>query len=361
MINATREYLVFIETGGPLSANIIAALRLASRWMLQAYGLEAIDLGRVNTKTHKEAIFPALVDRFILRKKNAPFTEEYVLSAFEFVNAEVAEIPQGLYSRLTIAQTYGKWAYRKSHFSSLRRGFSAFLVALHIQRSVVLPCTFKWPMGFTLGAKGQITGRREICSLDDLPELLRFLCSLNFRAKTQKESVFNTYNHVQQKRISEHSLHLVLAAGWLVPEDANYDELVELYRLNETTRFAKTPHLACLMLADLIASKYKLSSPIDGEGWQKHLSRSRALSAFTPKIALLNRAEKNSSILEQAVTVPASQMVPELIGQMTRLPGLKVDVAALTKTWLALESQYLKKVKRESNKGRLTAIGHLNA
>lgn len=361
MINSSRDTLLFLHRGDELHESVVAALRLASKWTLRAYGLENLNLAKVNTKSYKEVIFPALIDEYILRNKNFVFKEDYIQDAFDFINAVLETDLRPLFSRLTVVETEGKRAYRKSYLSPLCRSFSAFLVALHIRRAIVLPYSFRWPIGLELGVKGRTIGRREICLADDLPELFRFLRSLDYQSKTQSDEVFSTYNLAQRKRISEYGLHLVIATGWLTPEDANYDDLLALYEENERTRFANTAHLACFMLADLLEAKYKTRSPINAAGWQKCLSQSRALPQNLLNEASIQKTEGLASILQQAINIVPSQMAPAVLAQLTRLPGLDVDVAEITKSWLTIEQIYLKKVKRESNKIRMTAIGLLNA
>lgn len=358
MINATKDVLVFIQTGDQLNTSIIAALRLASKWMLQSYGLENLDLKRVNAKSYKEAIVPALVDEFILRNMDTVFTEEYVLAAFELVNTEITDISPALYSKLTVAETNGTRTYKKSYLPSLRRGFSAFLLALHIRRAVVLPYPFSWPQGLILGKRGRIRERREICPLEELPELFGLLRSLHLRAEQQLEPVFSLYTPAQRKRISEYALHLVVATGWLTPEEANYDDLVVLYRTNEKNRFANTNNLACQMLADLFEKKYQSRSAINGAGWQNYLSVTKAESRIfeLAETSRLNAA----AALERALEVSPAAISPDRLERMDRLPGLDMDLSAISTAWLQAEQAYLKKVKREDNKGRITAIGYLN-
>lgn len=361
MINATKDKLVFIQTGAQLNVSIITGLKLASAWILRAYGLEELDLERVNTKSYHQAIVPALVDEFILRNKDTVFSEEYVLAAFELVSTELTEISPELYSRLTIAQTFGKRAYRKTYFESLRRGFSAFLIALHTRRAIVLPHGFTWPLGLNYGKKGKILSRREICPLDELPELLRFVRSLDDKTDTLTESVFIPSNRSERKRLSYYALHLITATGWLTPDEANYDDLFVLYEVNEKNRFVHG-HLSCFMLADILERKYRSRSPITAAGWQAHLTKARVLLR-NPDFgeSLHTNIGANSAILEQAVNIGAIKMAPENLAMLIRLPGLDSDVAAMTQTWLTLENTYLRKIGREDDKGRLTAIGHLNA
>mgnify|MGYP000869495424 CR=1 FL=1 len=78
MINTTKADLVFIQSGEELHASIVAALRDASRWMLEAYELQSLDLSTVTTKNHLEAALPAHIERFILRDGSGCFDEQYV-------------------------------------------------------------------------------------------------------------------------------------------------------------------------------------------------------------------------------------------------------------------------------------------
>lgn len=360
MINASSDKLVFIQTGAQLNESIVAALELASKWILRAYGWEELDLERVNTWSYKDAIFPALVTGFILQKKDMVFAEDYVLAAFELVSNGKNDISPALYSKLTIYEIDGKQGYRRTFVSPLRRGFSAFLIALHIQRAIVLPYKFVWPWGFDKEEGSRKLVRREMCHSDDLPELFRFLRSLNYQEEKQKEPVFDLYTYIQKKRISEQVLHLVIAAGWLNPEDANYDDLVTLYRLNEKLHFACHEYLACLVLADLLEKKYQSRSPITASGWQTRISQSEVARAKDFKNPQIAKESSDAAIVEQAVNMPPLLMGPGSLEKMTHLPGLDVDLAAITKVWLVIENSYFKKVKREDHKGQRGAIGHLN-
>jgi len=169
MINTTQGQVVFIEHGEQLSASIVAALRLASKWVLKAYGLEATDLGRVNTKTNHEAAFPVYVSESILRKGDEAFTDDYVRDALEFVSNVKGGCHQDLYLRLTMADPYGRRGYRRSFYAPLRLGFSAFMVALHMRRAIVLPFSFRWPAGLVKDEERHVIGRREICPRAELP------------------------------------------------------------------------------------------------------------------------------------------------------------------------------------------------
>lgn len=358
MINTTKDKVLFTETGAQLNASISAALSLASKWMLQAYELEALNLERVNSKSYVQVAFPAFVDGFILRN-TVDLDESYVCDAFDFVSVERGHCSPDLYARLTKANSDGKRGYRKSYLPSLRRGFGAFLVALHARRAITLPYTFKWPMGVEKDKDGKVERRRELCPPTELPELLRFFRALESQAQTQAEEVFNGYSLKQRERLASVGQRLIVATGWMTPEDANYKDLLEMFEANEKDQLSGTPNLGCLMLADLLERKYQSESPINAAGWRKFLSHSRTRRPLNVKLSGKN-AQDNATILEQALSAPAYQMTPESMATMTRLPGLDFNLAERAKCWLAIETAWMRKVKRESNRHRSYAIGYLN-
>lgn len=358
MINTTKDRLVFLETGDQLSSNVSAALSLASSWILEAYGLKKIDLQQVSSKTHLEIAFSAFADEFILRCP-AKFDEDYVRDAFEFVSVDWGHCPPDLFARLIRSDSAGLRGYRKTYLPPLRRGFSSFLVALHIRRAIILPYSFKWPMGVVKDNLGKVLRRRELCALDALPELLRFIRTLESQSETQKEDVFNGYSLKQRERLASLGQRLIVATGWLTPEDANYEDLHELFEANKKNPLSRTPNLGCLILADLLERKYQSRSPISAEGWSKFITQSR--TSLPVPTELSERAnDSDARILEQALAASAYQMTPKAMAPMTRLPGLDFALSQRAKVWLDIENAWLKKVKQESNKHRTNTIGYLN-
>lgn len=381
MINATKDELVFIQTGEALSQSVIAALKQSRDWMLTAYGHEELDLNKVNSKSYVEVVFPAYVERFILQTSGALFDEDYVRDAFELASTEWGHAPPDQFFRLTRSDARGKWGYRKSNLRALRRGFASFLVALHIRRAVILPYSFRWPMGLEKNANRKVIRRRELCHPAELPELLRFFRALESQSETQTETVFSGYGLKQRERLASVGQRLIVAAGWLTPEDANYEDLLALHAANEKSQLSGTPKLGCLMLADLLERKYKSICPITAAGWRDHLQYSKASWRNNPNVSEasvlrnsleslevagsfgqipIDNTERDAAALEQALAACSFQLKPDYMEQMRRLPGLDFNLTARSKAWLVVEKAYLKKIKRESNKPRLTAIGFLN-
>lgn len=357
MINASKNKIVFLNSGEQLNQEIIASLWLAHRWILRAYGLEGLDLERVNSKFNAAAIVPALIEGYILRDEDTAFDEDYVLAAFTVVSAGLTDIEPSLYARLTVAKTDGKRSFRKSYLPHLIRGLSAFLIALHIKRAIVLPYSFTWPMGYLHGEdRRRLLGRREICQLEELPELLTFLRLTNNKVTDQSNAALGSYN------IRQRILHLVVAAGWLTLDDVNYDDLYALYQVNEKTCFTGEERFPAATLVDVLSDRFKSRIPVSRSGWQAILSDIR-------KVSQSRRAEESNQsgemtdeiILEYGVRASAGQFSIENLRNLTHLPGIERDVQSIVKDWLAVESAFISRVKQENYKRRLHAIGILNA
>ncbi|WP_337882166.1 hypothetical protein [Chromobacterium haemolyticum] len=361
MINTTKADLVFIQTGEELNANIVAALRDASDWMLQAYGLQDLDLSSVTTKTHQEAALPAHVARFILQEGGVDLDEQYAKDVFAFVTIDREPCSPGLYAAVTRIpiSTTNKRGYRKAYLSPLRRGFSVFLVALHVRRAIVLPFSFQWPRGFDLGYKGAILGKRELCPLEHLPELLRFIRSLDYReGALQTEDVFNAYNSKQRERLIWMGQRLIIAGGWLEPADVNYEDMLALKAANDETVFSGYPDLGLLMLADLFERKYGEASPVNAAGWRTAVSNAKPDRALAGLEAAFGHGHVN--LLEQSAALSPAAMGPDALAELCALPGLEFDLKVQAEVWIGIERTFLRKVRRENKKLRIAALGHLN-
>jgi len=363
MINTTKGELVFLQTGEELHASIVAALREAGRWVLQAYQLQDLNLSAVTTKSHLEAALPAHIEHSILREGGAHFDEQYVNDVFAFASVSIGHCSPSLYAAVTRSQSHPssrKGAYRKAYLPPLRRGFSAFLVALHVRRAIVLPFAFQWPWGLDKGYKGVVLAKRELCPLECLPELVRFIRSVDYReGAPQTEDVFNSYSSKQRQRLVWMGQRLIIAGGWLEPADVNYEDMLALKAANDETRFSGHPDLGLLMLADLFERKYGDSSPVNAAGWRAALINAR------PKRKLLGFESRldtsHANLLELAAALDPSSMAPDALVEMGTLPGLEFDLMANSKFWTEIERTFLRKVRLENKKQRIAALGYLNA
>lgn len=359
MINTSKGDLVFIRTGEKLNASIVEALRQASKWMLQSYGLQDIDLFTVTTKNHLEAAMPAHTEQFILKDGGTDLGEQYLKDVFAFINT-TGHCEPSLYAAVTRQTNTENRVYRKAYLPPLRRGFSVFLIALHIRRAIVLPFSFQWPYGVELGYKGRISGRRELIPKEELPELLRLMRSVDYRdGAHQTEAVFDTYTSKQRERLVWMGQRLIIAGGWLELNDVNYEDMLALKAANDAAVFSGHPDLGLLMLADLLERKYGEASPVDGAGWRAALINTRPARMLVGLETAFGAGQAN--LLEQAAALSPAAMAPDALAEVATLPGLEFDLKAKTKTWIGIERTFLRKVKRESKKQRIQAIGYFNA
>ena len=370
MINTTKDEIVFVQARANLHTSIKAALRDASKWLLEAYELQNLNLSTVTTKNYVSVAFSAFVERFILRDVGEKFDAQYVKDVFAFTSIEEGYCSPSLYAAVT--RVGGAENYRKAYLPALRRGFSTFLVALHIRRVIVLPHSFSWPMGLDLGEKRKVIRRRELCPLEYLPELLRLMRSVDYREGAQQtEDVFNSYTMKQRDRLVSTVQRLIVAAGWLEPADVNYEDMLALKVANDKTGFAMGKNdMGLLMLADLLERKYGDNSPVNGAGWRAALANSkpdRALSRVARKsgaghASLLEKAfgAGHASLMEQAASLRSAVFAPEMLARVEALPGLKCDIRTLAATWISVERTFLRKARLESKKHRILALGYWN-
>lgn len=362
MINTTKADIVFVQIGDELHASIVAALRDASRWMLQAYRLQDIDLSAVTTKSYLEASLPAYVERFILRDRGGRFDEQYVKNVFTFVSVNIGHCSPDLYAAVTRSQLVPsgrKEGYRKAYLPPLRRGFSIFLIALHVRRAIVLPFSFHWPWALDLGYKGAILRKRELYPLEHLPELLRFIRSLDYREDAkQTEVVFSAYNARQRKRLVWLTQRVIISGGWIEPADVSYADMLALKTANDETRFSGHPDLGLLIFADLLERKYGDASPVNAAGWRSMLVNTRPTRMLMGLEGTLGQG--HATLLEQAAALSPATMAPDALAKMGGLPGLKFDLKANSETWIGIESTFLRKVRRENKRDRIAALGYLN-
>ena len=358
MINTTKGEIVFVQTGSELHTSVVAAIRDASKWLLEAYGLQNLRLSEVTTKSYVSVAFPAFVERFILRNASDNFDSRYVKDVLAFTTIEEGHCSPSLYAAVT--RIAGTEKYRKAYLPALRRGFSTVLVALHIRRAIVLPHSFKWPMGLELGENRKVLGRRELCPLESLPELLRLMRSVDYReGAKQTEDVFSAYTLKQRERLVSTVHRLIVTAGWLEPADVNYEDMLALKVANDKTGFAMgRSDIGLLMLADLLERKYGEASPVNGAGWCAALANSRAdraLDGFDRALGV-----GCTGLLEQVVLLSPTAFVPEVLAKMQTLPGLEFDLKTHAAKWISIERTFLQKGRLESKRHRITALGYFN-
>lgn len=369
MINTTMDEVVFNQTGSELDASVRKALDTAAGWIQKAYGLESARLEEVTTKKYILIAFAAYARLCLLQKANTVFDENYVRYAFKVVHLPFVGIPEEMFCRVTFAERGSRWAYKTSYGPPVRRGLGGFLAALHADGAITLPYSFSWP--HTRQHATQSGRREELCDVDSLPELWRFLRRLNTQADFQSEAVFRTLSKKQRERLSCIGTKLLLATGWLVPSDANYEDLWTLKSANEASPFGYHENdLGFVPLIDVLEQKYGPALGLSVEGWRLYQReegprqrigvRSLRNPGTTLSGKLVSGNLDDNLLLADICQISPTDVNPEQLEQLQRLPGLDVDVLSLTRTWVELERSFIRKIQRENYRQVLRALGYLN-
>ncbi|WP_028449423.1 hypothetical protein [Chitinibacter tainanensis] len=354
MINTTKGEIVFIQTDMELHLSIVAALKDASKWLLEAYSLQHLELNTVTTKNHHSVAFSAFVEQYILRNVTDKFDHLYVNDVYAFISIEKGNCPPSLYAAVTLIEDTTQ--YRKAHLPALRRGFLTFLVALHIRRAIVLPYLFKWPIKLEKSKTHKILGRCEICPLERLPELLRLLRSVNPREGAQQtDKVFFAYTPKQRERFVWMVQRLIICGGWLELADVNYQDMLALKVANDKTQFSGYPTLSLLMMADMLERKYGENSPVNAAGWLATLSNSKLCRAFVRTLET-----RHTNLLEHALSQSPATFAPEVLAKIEILPGLELDLQNYAGNWVTIERAFLIRGRLEKKKNRIHALGFFN-
>lgn len=370
MINTTKNELVFNQSGKQLDASVCEALESAATWLQKAAHLEDIRLQEVTTKRYIGIAFAAYVRLYILKMPSTALGEQYVRDAFEVFHLPYAGIPEDFFYRVTFAEPGSALAYKKTYTFPVRRGLGVFLAALHACGAVTLPYSFSWPTSKVHGKNNAPT--MELCDIDAIPELLRFMRRLDSQSDSQSESVFSSLLRKQRERLASVGTKLLLITGWLEPSDANYEDLLAIRDVNRKTGFAGLHNLPIIPLIDVLERRYGSGIALSVDEWKIRSTEGRLKNPFTDSASLSESrlgvqlrklgddSPSDDSILAAACDVSPSDLNPERLELLKGLPGLGVDLPSLASTWLTLENAYIRKIKRETYKPVLEALGYFN-
>jgi hypothetical protein len=364
MVNLTPDSIVFNVPDAELSGAVEAALELAAEQTLTACGLEDVDLAAVTTKTHLRAAFAKFVDGRVLRP-GCRFDRTYVECALQAYTQKVGHLTKEHFDLLMAADESGSFSYKASYASSIRPGLGIFLVALHSSGAVTLPATFPWPSMRHDGAGGR---RRLEVGKQVSSELLAFVRSLDSQAEELPHPAFQAVGGDRKRRewFLTYATKLLLASGWHKPEDANVEDLLSI-KASETAISGKDEMpLAYNPLLDVINLAFPGRVQVTSGDWAMALKQGLARSApgkgrKTQVAKALHHLfqdgpRSDHDLLEEVMHLTSAWGKPARVKTVERLPGLNVDVQALSKLWLELEDLYVRKTARENYKPVYTGM-----
>lgn len=353
MINITRGQLVINLAGKALDRAVRLALDEAATAMVRLYGAEDFDLAAVTTKTQTRLAYAKYVRLCTLAKRGVTFDESYVLEAFAAESFLGGSMSEETFYRLTLAEPGGPYPYRPAYRAMVQFGLGFFLVALHSRGAVTLPFSFRWPF-----PKRQDKTRIEIAPFLG-SELIKLVRSVGDAVSPVAEALESITTHKGRTTwFLSHCTKLLLALGWNRPEDANLNDLLKLKEANDSTDFSGCGRsMGYLALVTALERSYGDNMEVSVRAWDEAL---RDIERKNHKTSRLLGNQEYSERTPDVFSMFPSDALPERICHVKSLPGLDVDFPSMRKTWVEIQKIYMRKLRLETTKEKLKAIGYLN-
>lgn len=352
MINVTAGDLVFNVTGAELDRKVRAALEEAATALVRLYDAESVDLSSVTTKTHTRLAFVKYVRLCTLVKPGAKFDEAYVLEAFRANSSRHGPLTEDAFYRLTFAEPGGVNEYRPTYRATVQFGLGFFLIALHSSGAVTLPYAFNWPF-----PKREDKTRVEIAPFVG-SELIKLVRSVADDDSPHAEALQSVMTHDSRRTwFLSNGTKVMLALGWNRPKDANLDDLLKLKEANDATDFSRCGRaMGYRALVDVLERRYGPEVAVSVRAWDDALRAAGRLDAKTSR--MLGNQQSNGVV--EVFSMRPSDAFPERLSRVGSLPGLGDDFVAMRKTWLELQTTYLRKLRLENPREHFRALGYLN-
>lgn len=353
MINVTEGDLVFKVTGAELDRKVRAALDEAATALTRLYAADGVDLATVTTKTNTKLAYVKYVRLCTLSKRGVMFDESYVLEAFKANSSRYGPLTEDAFYRLTLAEPGGLHEYRPTYRATVQFSLGFFLIALHSSGAVTLPYSFNWPF-----PKRDNKTRIEITPFVG-SELMQLVRSVADDDSPHAKALQSVMTHESRRTwFLSHGTKLMLALGWNQPEDVNLDDLLNLKQANDATDFSHCGRaMGYRALVDVLERRYGSEVAVSVRAWDDALRAPERREGKTSR--LLSDLELSEAGMEVFAMRP-SDTLPERLSRLDALPGLDDDFVTMRSTWLELQKTYLRKLRLESPKDHLRAIGYLN-
>ena len=366
MVNLTPNSIVFNVSGAELSRQVKAALDRAAEQHMFLGGMQGIHLETVTTSTNIRAAFAKFVKGRVLSDVAKHFDKHYVECVLKAYEAKAGHLTKDLFDVVMAADDDGPYSYTRSYARKVKTGLGLFLVALHSSGAVTLPSTFTWPQ------MREKDGRRFEIGKYVASELLGFVRSLDTQSDKLPHQAFEAIGGDRKRRewFLTYASKLLLASGWHKPEDVNVADLLQIKLAESEVNSKNGVPLAYGALLDVLNLAFPGRIKVTSEDWAEALKRTLSTTVklrgkrATVETALHHLFEDGPRIdhdlLDEVLHLESAWGKPERVRLLTRLPGLDVDIAAMSKLWLDLEDLFVKKVARESYKSFNNAVGWWN-
>lgn len=361
-INTTIDGIVFNRTGEALDSDIRSALERSANTLLSAQGLRHINLEEVTTKTYIKAAFPKFVILHVLPQIKQVFGEKYVNEAFDGYKQKFGYLTKSHFAALMCPTVHGPFAYKRSYAHAIRPGIGLFLVALHSSGAITLPSSFSWPSIRNETPEGKVGRRREIGGLV-ASELLAFIRLLDSQTETLPHPAFESIGGDRKRKewFLTYATKLLLATGWHRPEDIEINDLLSIKAAESILNGRDPAPLAYKALLDVLNVAFGSRVKVTTEDWTVAVrSQPSPVSdrggAEVQRALIQSGPRLDRDLIEELLFIEPQWAKPERIRSLKRLPGIDVDVSAISETWLKLQDVYKQNSSRESYRQMLLAL-----
>jgi hypothetical protein len=288
-----------------------------------------------------------------------------VETAHDAYNQKTGHLTKAHFDAVMCADAAGPYSFKRSYATAVRPGLGAFLLALHSSGAITLPATFNWPSVKGYGTKRVEVGRH-VCS-----ELLSFVRQLDSQSDELPHAAFKAVGGDRKRRewFLTYATKLLLATGWHKPEDANVADLLSVKAASAAMGKKAEMPLAYKPLLDVLnlafPGRISITSTDWSDGLKRHLENMPVRGRNTAVAQALQHLFRDGprsdiDLFEEVLQLSASWGKREHVGSLKTLPGLEVDLQAMSRTWLQLEELYIRKTTRESYKAINQVLGWWN-
>lgn len=355
--------IIFLEKDSVLaSTGLLAAMDTATCLNSHIESLgpqDAESRTRLNLKRTGE-----MIKEWLIPNWNTVFTERFCneIVALNSVSGYPSEQEM---KNLFLIPGFEAFGQSNRQYSTHIKWLSVFLLALRAKRAVVLPFRFSCPVGMGESADGI---RRIDLGAEFHGRLLN---------STRDGRPYDGFTASVQSQGVSYCSKLLLATGWIDTPDVNHRDLSDLWKANQqTTISGGSTHPPWKMMLSRFNIDFD-DFPISIQLFEKEIKAivKQIRQSSMPK-QRKSRCRPDSNIKFETVGVSSDieQILTTFASASTPLVSFYADEAAKTecvavlgaadtinsRTWIALETAYVAKIRRENYKGIRRALGLLN-
>lgn len=380
MRNIERENVLINTSGSDLHSEVVIGLRRVSRIHADSCGLSGFDLSQVTTRTNYTVAFSKFVELRTLNLTGRVFDREYVEALFATYHESLFHavgardrLPT-LFRKLFGTDSEPGFESLPTYARAMHCPMGMLLVHLHSAGAITLPAGFTWPKKVEAVSRRRIEVGRLVAS-----PLLAFVRLLDSQSDNLPHAAFESIGISRKRRewFLTYGTKLLLATGWNKPSDASLDDIVAIKNDEHKLGSEKGVQYPFKPLIEVLSKRFGDDFKIQPSDWDSVLSEiasplARYKKSFQKKLPphLITgdqpqtfadaKTFPDAALLHDFLTTSPQFFRPGVLKEQSSLVGVTTPIQELAATWIGLQEVYLRKVKRENQRGVLQSLGTLN-